>query len=82
MTMPRYAFRCTVCELEFEVSRSMRDATSEATCPTDGEPATRIFTMPATNFNRPTPTTPTPPGARGYSHFGHSHGPGASSHSH
>jgi putative FmdB family regulatory protein len=79
--MPRYAFRCTRCALEFEVSRSIRDAGAAASCPTDGAPAERIFTIPSMNFNRPPSTTPEPPG-RGFSHSGHSHGPGTGHHTH
>ena len=59
----------------------MSEAGADAQCPADGARAVRIFTMPATNFNRPS----APPRARrtgSYSHFGHSHGPGATRHSH
>ncbi|HEX9408430.1 MAG TPA: hypothetical protein VGA23_02130 [Methylomirabilota bacterium] len=55
----------------------MSDAGSDAQCPADGARAIRVFTMPATNFNRPS----APPGAP-YSHYGHSHGPGEARHSH
>jgi putative FmdB family regulatory protein len=79
--VPRYAFRCTTCELEFEVSRSIRDAGAEASCPADGAPAARIFTVPQMNFNRPPSSTPAPPSSS-YSHHGHSHGPGTAAHSH
>ena len=78
----RYPFQCTVCGIEFEVSRPARDSAADATCPTDGAAAVRIFLAPAMNFGRPpAATTPSPP-ARGYSHHGHSHGPGTGSHSH
>jgi putative FmdB family regulatory protein len=79
--VPRYAFRCTACELEFEVSRAIRDAGAEASCPADGAPAARIFTVPQMNFNRPPSSTPAPPSSS-YSHHGHSHGPGTAAHSH
>ena len=79
--MPRYPFRCTTCGAEFEVSRPMRDAGTEASCPVDGASAERIFEAPRMNLNRPEPTTPSPP-SRGYSHHGHSHGPGTGHHSH
>ena len=46
--MPRYAFCCRSCGLEFEVSRSMSDAGREATCPVDGHGADRVFTAPMT----------------------------------
>jgi putative FmdB family regulatory protein len=79
--MPRYAFRCTGCGLEFDVSRPLRDAGAAATCPADGAAAERIFTVPSMNFNRPRSATPAPP-SRGFSHSGHSHGPGTSHHTH
>jgi hypothetical protein len=59
----------------------MSDAGADAECPADGARAVRIFTMPATNFNRPS-APPSPPRTDSYSHFGHSHGPGAARHSH
>ena len=77
----RYPFRCTACGLEFEVSRPIRESGNDATCPTDGAVAQRIFTVPAMNFNRPASTTPAPPSS-GFSHHGHSHGAGTGHHSH
>ena len=79
----RYPFRCTVCTLEFEVSRPARDAAAPAACPVDGAEAVRVFTVPSMNFGRPPadPSAPSPP-ARGFSHHGHSHGPGTGAHSH
>jgi putative FmdB family regulatory protein len=46
--MPRYAFCCRVCGIEFEVSRAMSEAGREAACPVDGGPTDRIFTAPMT----------------------------------
>ncbi len=40
--MPTYDYRCTSCEQDFEVSRSMR-ATGEECCPSCGAPAVKIF---------------------------------------
>ena len=81
--MPRYPFRCRVCGQEFEVSRRMSDAGQEAACPLDGEPAERVFTAPVMAFRRPPESRPRPTRpASGYSHFGHSHGPGTGTHSH
>jgi hypothetical protein len=37
--------------------------------------------VPSMNFNRPPASTPGPPSS-GFSHHGHSHGPGTSAHSH
>ena len=68
--MPRYPFRCPACGLEFEVSRSIKDATAE-----------RIFTVPNMLINKPMTAAPAPPVSRGYSHHGHSHGPGTGGHS-
>ena len=48
--MPRYAFCCRSCGLEFEVSRAMSDAGREATCPVDGGEADRLFTAPIPRF--------------------------------
>ena len=80
----RYPFRCTACGLEFVVSRPVSDAAAGAACPTDGAPAERVFTVPEMNMNRPAPprtSAPQPP-ARGFSHSGHSHGPGTGHHTH
>jgi hypothetical protein len=77
----RYPFRCTRCGLELVVSRPVRDAGLATACPIDGAPAERIFTVPEMNLNRPPAASPAPP-ARGFSHHGHSHGPGAGHHTH
>ena len=77
----RYAFRCTTCALEFDVSRPVSDAGKAAACPVDGAAAERIFTMPNTNFNRPPSAAPAS-GGGGYAHAGHSHGPGTRPHTH
>jgi hypothetical protein len=79
----RYPFRCTACGLDFVVSRPASAAGGDAFCPADGARAERVFTVPAMNMNRPAPATPrsTPP-SRGFSHSGHSHGPGTGPHSH
>jgi len=77
----RYAFRCPTCALEFDVSRRVSEASKPAACPVDGATAERIFTMPNTNFNRPPSAAPAPDGG-GYSHSGHSHGPGTRAHTH
>jgi hypothetical protein len=75
----RYPFRCTRCGLEFVVSRPARDAALETRCPTDDAPAERVFTVPEMNLNRPPSATPP---SSGFSHHGHSHGPGAGHHTH
>ena len=77
----RYPFRCTQCALEFDVSRPARDAGNAAFCPIDGAAAERVFTVPVTNINRPRSSTSAPPSS-GFSHSGHSHGPGTGHHTH
>jgi putative FmdB family regulatory protein len=80
--MALYDFRCTVCGLEFEVSRPMAQAAEPAFCPVDGAESRRFFTMPMT-FSKPSarPSTPSSP-ARGWRHHGHRHGPGTGPHVH
>jgi putative FmdB family regulatory protein len=78
----RYPFQCTACGLEFEVSRPASESAAGATCPTDGAAAVRIFTIPEMGFNRPPPATASAPPSRGFSHHGHSHGPGTGHHTH
>ena len=79
----RYPFHCSVCGLEFEVSRPAKDAAADATCPIDGAAAVRIFLAPVMNFGRPpAPPAPAAPRARGFSHHGHAHGPGTGHHTH
>lgn len=85
--MPMYGFRCSRCGLEFEVSRSMKDAGNPAHCPLDNGSGSRIFTAPARvtagGAEAPTPATqPAAPAAGSFSHFGHSHGFGAAGHRH
>jgi putative FmdB family regulatory protein len=79
----RYPFQCTACGLEFVVSRPVSESAAEATCPTDGATAVRVFTVPEMGFNRPpAPVTRSAPPSRSFSHHGHSHGPGTGHHSH
>jgi putative FmdB family regulatory protein len=81
----RYPFQCTACGLVFDVSRRMDEAGGPAMCPEDGARAARIFTVPQTIFGRREPAAKPRPGApkpKGFSHHGHSHGPGTSHHSH
>ncbi len=85
--MPLYGFRCPKCEMEFEVSRKMSDASNPANCPLDGAASDRIFTAPVKIGQRggeapPPPAKPQAPAGGGFAHFGHSHGYGASSHAH
>jgi putative FmdB family regulatory protein len=88
--MPVYQFRCPHCETEFEVSRPMQQASDPAHCPLDDTVAERVYTapymaLPSRTSTPPKPgsSTPKPPSSGGrWSHHGHSHGPGAGSHSH
>ena len=81
--MALYDFRCSRCGLEFEVSRPIAQATDPAFCPVDGAESQRCFTMPMT-FSKPGAGERSAPPARprGFSHHGHSHGPGAGPHAH
>ncbi|MBV9577146.1 MAG: zinc ribbon domain-containing protein [Chloroflexi bacterium] len=89
--MPRYDYRCTVCALEFEVSRSFSQASDPVNCPVDQGPCERLLRMPTvfvrgktTESGSPNPNSrPSAPSpSPSWSHFGHSHGAGAGSHSH
>jgi putative FmdB family regulatory protein len=82
--MPLYDFRCPKCGLEFEVSRPMNRSDEPAFCLMDGTECERVLSMPVT-FVKSDPTLPAPPAneqSTGWSHFGHTHGPGAGAHSH
>ena len=81
--MALYDFRCTLCGLEFEVSRPMAQAGEPALCPVDGAESRRSFTMPMT-FSKSSAQSPSASAApaRGWGHHGHRHAPGAGSHSH
>ena len=85
--MPVYLFRCPKCETEFEISRPMQKATDPAHCPADSAVAERVFTAPymaiPSRTSEPA-SVPKPPASSGggWSHHGHSHGPGAGSHTH
>jgi len=59
----------------------MSQAGADAQCPADGSRAVRVLEMPATNFNRPSGDA-APKAAPGYSHYGHTHGPGVGPHAH
>ena len=85
--MPRYGFKCTHCETEFEVSRGYDQAGEPAFCPLDGSAAQRIFYAPVIpsrteDTERPAGEPEKTPAANKWSHHGHSHGPGAGGHSH
>jgi putative FmdB family regulatory protein len=77
--MALYDFRCTVCGLEFEVSRPMAQAGEPARCPVDGAESRRFFTMPMT-FSKSSSGRRAP--AQAWRHHGHRHGPGAGPHVH
>lgn len=84
--MPLYDYHCDACQLEFEVSRSIKDSDVPAMCPMCDVQARRVFTAPMMTFTRGAAAEAAPPsmppsGSR-WSHHGHSHGPGSSSHSH
>jgi hypothetical protein len=66
------------------VSRPISKAADPAFCPLDSAESERVFTMPMTFTRGAAPEDPTPaaPAGSSWSHFGHSHGLGAGSHSH
>lgn len=43
--MPTYDFRCSCCDLVFEVFRPMEEAGNPALCPQDGSPAVRSYAV-------------------------------------
>jgi putative FmdB family regulatory protein len=86
--MPLYDYRCADCNLTFEVSRSFKDSDVPALCPMCDREAKREISMPMATFTRgaaaeslrQSPAASSEASRR--SHHGHSHGPGAGSHSH
>ena len=47
--MPKYDYRCTSCERDFEVTRPMLAAHDES-CPSCGEPAVKVFSPVSVAF--------------------------------
>ena len=82
--MPLYDFACDTCDIQFEVSRSMKDSGSAAYCPHCEKQARRVFLAPMMNTGakEAPPPAAAAPAADRWSHHGHSHGFGASGHSH
>jgi putative FmdB family regulatory protein len=85
--MPLYDYHCEPCSLDFEVSRSIKDADIPPFCPMCGLTARRVFTAPMMTFTRGAArenlSNPAPGGGSSrWSHHGHSHGPGSRPHSH
>jgi len=85
--MPIYPFRCDGCTAEFEISRKISAMRDPAPCPACGQEARRVFTAVAVTGNAVDPAVARKAAADAkqkaqWSHFGHSHGPGSSAHSH
>lgn len=85
--MPTYDYRCSVCGSEFEVSKPVSRMDDAVACPSDGQPAQRVLSLNPATFGlgrREVAGDPPPslPGARGWSHAGHSHGFEESGHAH
>ena len=84
--MPLFDFRCNQCGLEFQVSRPEARAGEAALCPMDNTACERIaitnggFVRQGDRRDDDMPKASQ--GGAAFSHFGHSHGPGAGSHSH
>ncbi|MBA2489878.1 MAG: hypothetical protein H0V36_11280 [Chloroflexi bacterium] len=82
--MPRYDFRCPMCDAAFKVFRAIRDLDRPVLCPICERPAVRLTAIPmlaqfASSLRtaaRPKEDTLTG------RHHGHSHGPGSRPHSH
>ena len=82
--MPIYPYICDACGAEFEVSRKMSAMRDPAPCPACGEVARRVFTGVTVTGKAaaPGPAAKKKPAAGGWSHGGHSHGPGSVGHTH
>ena len=82
--MPIYPYQCDACGAEFEVSRKLSAMRDPAACPACGTDARRLFAgLTVTGVaEKPGPAGKTKPAAGGWSHAGHSHGPGSGGHTH
>lgn len=82
--MPIYPFACDACGAEFEVSRKLSAMRDPAACPACSEAARRVFTGLTVTGKAAEPSSTAKPqaGAGGWSHAGHSHGPGSQGHTH
>jgi len=88
--MPLYDYTCERCGLQFEVSRSFKDADVPADCPVCAKPAKRQLSVPMATFTRGAaaeslrrqPLDGGAPRPSRWSHHGHSHGASDGSHSH
>jgi putative FmdB family regulatory protein len=94
--LPLYEYHCPTCGAQFEVSRPVSKMDDPVACPSDGAAALRLFSLTAgliggrgkiegadddpTKSGKPAKPGKTPPS--GWSHFGHSHAPGAAGHAH
>lgn len=82
--MPIYPFACDACGAEFEVTRKLSAMRDPAQCPACGADARRVFTgLTVTGkAQAPEKKAKKQPAAGGWSHSGHSHGPGTEGHTH
>lgn len=81
--MPIYPFACDACGAEFEVTRKLSAMRDPAACPACGKDARRVFTGLTVTGKAEAPTAKKPKApAGGWSHGGHSHGPGTAGHTH
>lgn len=81
--MPIYPFTCDACGAEFEVTRKLSAMRDPAPCPACGEAARRVFTgLTVTGQAEAPGPAKKKPAAGGWSHAGHSHGPGTGGHTH
>ncbi|MGE3074243.1 MAG: FmdB family zinc ribbon protein [Dehalococcoidia bacterium] len=85
-SVPLYDYRCEPCDLTFEAARSFADSDVPAHCPMCDAIAARQLSVPMTTFTRGAAAGSSranwSASSAKWSHHGHSHGPGAASHSH
>jgi putative FmdB family regulatory protein len=58
--VPRYDFRCRVCDETFEVNRPMSAAGDPAACPTGHDDTVRLLSVFASVGGAPAPSAPAP----------------------
>ncbi len=84
--MPLYDYSCPSCKLDFEVSRSFKEADLPVSCPMCSAEAKRQLSLPMATFTRGAAAEGLRQGPQfapsKWSHHGHSHGSGTGTHSH
>lgn len=84
--MPLYDYSCPGCKLDFEVSRTFKEADDPVYCPMCNTESKRQLSVPMTTFTRGSAAESLRQGPAfapsKWSHHGHSHGSGTGTHSH